>query len=156
MPYQPVESLRIDDLDPTDSEALVRMWRASFEFGVGIEDPHPIADQVAFLEEKLLPHYRLRVAWQGSTIVGFLASNSESIAQLYVRIENIGEGTGTRLVNLAKAESSGSLWLYTFPRNTRACRFYERHGFVVIERGFEPMWQLPDVKYRWVAGAKVA
>jgi ribosomal protein S18 acetylase RimI-like enzyme len=155
MSYQSVTSLRIDDLDPADSEALVRMWRASFEFGVGIKDPHPVADQVRFLEQKLLPHYRLRVAWQGCTIVAFLASNAESIAQLYVRIQNIGQGIGTRLVNLAKAESSGSLWLYTFARNSRACRFYERRGFIVIERGFEPMWQLPDVKYRWVSGANV-
>ena len=53
MPYQPVESLRIDDLDPADTEALVHMWRASFEFGVGIKDPNPIADQVAFLERRL-------------------------------------------------------------------------------------------------------
>lgn len=143
--------LRIVDFDPADTEPLVHMWRASFEFGVGIKDPHSIENQVAYLEEKLVPNYRLRVALDHSTLVGFLASNPESIAQLYVRVENIGQGIGTRLLDLAKAESSGSLWLYTFPHNTRACRFYERRGFVAIERGFEPMWQLPDVKYRWVA-----
>jgi GNAT superfamily N-acetyltransferase len=144
--------LRIADLDRGHVEPLVRMWRASFEFGVGIVDPHPITDQVAYLENELRPHYRLRVAWDGPTLVGFLAANPESIAQLYVRVENIGQGIGSRLVELAKTESSGSLWLYTFPRNTRACRFYERHGFVAVERGFEAMWGLPDVKYRWKAG----
>ena len=41
------------------------------------------------------------------------------------------------------------LSLYTFVRNVRACRFYERHGFVVVARGFEPTWQLEDVKYHW-------
>jgi ribosomal protein S18 acetylase RimI-like enzyme len=50
---------------------------------------------------------------------------------------------------LAKARSSGSLWLYTFARNAIACRFYEKHGFVVAERGFEPHWRLEDVKYVW-------
>ena len=146
-----LEPIRIYDFNPEDSRAVVDMWRASFEFGVGIKDPHPIEDQAAYLEERILPLNRVRVAWEGSTIVGFLASSQESIAQLYVRVENIGQGIGTQFVNLAKAESSGSLWLYTFAQNTRGCRFYERHGFVEVDRGFEPTWQLPDVKYRWRA-----
>ena len=46
--------------------------------------------------------------------------------------------------------SSGSLWLYTFARNYGARAFYERNGFVAIAFGFEPKWQLRDVKYQWV------
>ena len=38
--------------------------------------------------------------------------------------------------------STGSLTLYTFARNRIACEFYERHGFVAVAHGFEPMWQL--------------
>lgn len=145
--------IRIADFDPADAAALVRMWRASFEHGVGITDPHPLEEQMAYLREKVMPDYRVRVAWRDKTIVGFLASNPESIGALYVRVENIGEGIGTRLLSLAKAESSGSLWLFAFARNARACRFYERRGFVALARGFEPVWQLPDVKYGWVRPA---
>jgi len=147
-------ALRIAEFDPADTEALVRMWRASFELGVGVKDFHPIQEQVRYLRETLQPAYRLRVAWEGDALAGFLASNEESVAQLHVRVERIGHGIGTRLLALAKAESSGSLWLYTFAQNTRARRFYERAGFVAIEEGFEPMWQLPDVKYRWVRGGR--
>lgn len=151
-----MSALRIADFSLSDSDALVRMWRTSFEYGVGITDHHPIEEQVAYLREKLIPAYALRVARQGNAIVGFLASNPESIAQLYVRVENIGQGIGTRLLNLAKAESSGSLWLFTFQRNARACRFYEHNGFTAIARGFEPMWQLADVKYQWVRADSAA
>ena len=146
----PMAKIRIAEFDSADIDAVVRMWRASFEFGVGITDRHPLEEQIAYLREKLAPTHRLRVAWCDDAIVGFLASTPESIAQLYVRVDKIGQGIGTQLLQLAKAESSGSLWLSTFPQNTRACRFYERNGFVAVAHGFEPMWQLPDVRYRWV------
>ena len=149
-------AIRVTDFDPSDTDALVRMWRASFEHGVGVTDHHPLEEQVAYLREKLVPAYRLRVAWQGDVMVGFLASTPESIAQLYVRVENIGQGIGTQLLALAKSAASGSLWLFTFQQNTRACRFYEHNGFVAIARGFEPMWQLADVKYRWARTGRAA
>ena len=141
--------IRFESFDPADALSLVRMWRASFEFGVGILDPHPIERQVAFLFEQLVPGNRLVVAKDGETIVGFCASNPQSVAALYVRVENIGRGIGTELLRRAQAESSGSLWLYTFARNPRARRFYERHGFVATAHGFEPVWQLDDVRYEW-------
>jgi len=142
--------MRVEDFRPTDTDALVRMWRASFEHGVGITDPHSLAEQVEYLRARVMPVHRVRVAKEAESIVGFLASNPESIAQLYVRVQNIGRGVGTQLLRLAQSESSGSLWLFTFAQNLRACRFYEHHGFVAVARGFEPMWKLDDVKYQWV------
>jgi RimJ/RimL family protein N-acetyltransferase len=47
------------------------------------------------------------------------------------------------------AASVGSLWLYTFARNERARRFYERNGFAAVAFGYEPFWQLEDVRYEW-------
>jgi GNAT superfamily N-acetyltransferase len=148
--------LRIEDFHPRDTDALVRMWRASFEYGVGIVDPHPLEEQIEYLRSKVLPVNRVRVTKEAESIVGFLASNPESVAQLFVRVENIGQGIGSRLLHLAKSESSGSLWLYTFARNACARRFYEHHGFVAVAHGFEPVWKLDDVKYQWVSRARVA
>ncbi len=149
-PLSAVDSLCIEDFRPREARALVDMWRASFEHGVGIRDPHPIEQQIEFLFAKVVPAFKVRVARRGGDIVGFLASNPESISQLFVRVADIGQGIGSRLLEIAKAESSGSLWLYTFARNTNARRFYERHGFSAIAFGFEPTWQLEDVKYQWV------
>jgi putative acetyltransferase len=145
-----MQTVHIEDFESTDTDALVRMWRASFEHGVGIVDPHSLEEQVEYLRTKVIPVHRVRVAKDDESIVGFLASNHESIAQLYVRVQDIGRGIGTQLLRLAQSESSGSLWLFTFAQNARACRFYEHHGFVAVAHGFEPMWKLNDVKYQWV------
>jgi len=128
---------------------LVDMWRASFEFGVGIVDPHPIEGQRSYFTGEVLPRNDVTVALRGGEIVGFLASSRESVAQLYVRVGCHRQGIGTRLLELAKECSGGSLWLYTFAQNAVARRFYERHGFVDRGHGFENMWQLEDVRFEW-------
>jgi GNAT superfamily N-acetyltransferase len=147
----PPARLRLRDFEPADVGELVPMWRQSFEHGVGVIDPNPIARQVAYFHEQVLPTHAVRVALVGDRLVGFCASNAEWVSQLHVRVEYIGQGIGARLLDEAKQRSAGSLWLYTFARNANARRFYERHGFVAVAFGFEPTWQLDDVKYRWVA-----
>ena len=145
-------------LEYTDEHAdeLVRLWRAAFEHGVGIIDPHPLDGQLAYFREKVLPSHRVRLAWDGGVLVGFVAANHNSVAQLYVRIDRHRRGIGSHLLSLAKRDCAGSLWLYTFQQNLVARRFYERHGFAAVEFGFEPVWKLADVKYRWIREAGAA
>ena len=128
------------------------LWREAFEFGVGITDPHPLSEQREAFCAHVLPNNCVTLAFSASQLVGFLAATAESVTQLHVRVGQHRQGIGSALLALAKAQSSGSLWLYTFARNRRACRFYEKHGFSVIQRGFEPHWKLEDVKYGWSAG----
>lgn len=61
---------------------------------------------------------------------------------------------GSRLLAWAKEQSAGSLWLYTFDRNAIARAFYEKHGFRIVARGFEPQWKLADVRYEWAAAPR--
>lgn len=145
-----VDDLRIAAFEPRDTDTLVRLWRASFEHGVGIIDPHPIDGQVAYFEREVRPRHAVRVAWRADEMVGFVASNDESVSALYVRVDCIGQGIGPQLLKLAQDASAGRLWLYTFARNARARRFYARHGFVDVKHGFEPFWQLEDVRFEWV------
>lgn len=140
----------ITDFRIEDANELVRMWRASFEHGVGIADPHPIEEQVAYLRNEVLPNHWVHVAREDELIVGFLACTALSISQLYVRVGHMQQGIGSQLLALAKRDSSGKLGLYTFARNLYARRFYEKHGFIRVTEGFEPIWQLEDVKYEWV------
>ena len=144
-----MDRLNVRPFEPGDVAELIAMWRHSFQHGVGIADPHPIEEQMDYFHKEVLPKNSVRVVLDGKHLVAFLASNAESVAQLYVRVGYIGQGIGSRLLALAKDESAGSLWLYTFARNTNARRFYERHGFAAVQHGFEPTWQLDDVKYQW-------
>ena len=127
------------------------MWRESFEYGVGVIDPHSIADQRQHFVNSVLPNNAVRMALLNEKLVGFVAATNESITHLYVRVGHHRGGIGTQLLAWAKAQSKGKLWLYAFVRNTVACAFYEKHGFKVVARGFEPNWQLDDIKYEWTA-----
>ena len=131
------------------ADELVAMWRASFEHGVGVVDPNPIAAQTEYFSTQVLPQHSVTVALRGGRLLGFAAYTRESVSQLHVRVGHLRQGLGSLLMDLMKQQSSGSLWLYTFARNAHARRFYEKHGFAIIAEGFEPTWQLADVKYEW-------
>lgn len=131
---------------------VVRMWRASFERGVGVVDPHPLEDQLAFLNRVVVPQNKVLLVLDDvdGPVAAFIAFSKEKVAQLYVHIDYQGRGIGKALLEVAKRESSGRLQLVTFARNTLARRFYERNGFREIGQGFESEWQLADVEYAWV------
>lgn len=144
-----MQPIVIAPFDTALTGALVRLWRASFEHGVGVADPHPIEQQTAFFVEQVLPRHEVRVALEGAVPVGFIAFDAESVNQLYVRVDRIGSGIGARLLQRAQEHAPGGLWLYTFARNTAARRFYGRHGFIEVAYGFEPSWRLDDVRLEW-------
>ena len=143
----------IVDYLPEHGPELVKMWRESFERAVGVVDPHPLPEQLRYLEEKVVPDNRVLVVLEESTlaVVGFMAATPESISQLYVHVDHQGKGVGSMLVGIAKQHSHGRLRLFTFEANKNAQRFYERHGFEVVARGFEKEWQLADIEYEWSA-----
>ena len=153
MPDHPAELV---EYASPHQEALIHMWRESFKFGVGVTDPHSIAEQAAYFETEILPKNSVCLALSAGQLVGFVAASRESVAQLHVRVRFHRLGIGSQLLNWAKGQSSGSLWLYTFARNTVAQAFYEHHGFRIVARGFEPSWQLEDIKYQWVTSQENA
>jgi GNAT superfamily N-acetyltransferase len=130
-------------------EPLVDLWRASFEHGVGRPVPHSVDDHRRYFDEHTLAETRVHLALHEGTLVGFGAFTPDAVVQLYVHVAHLGQGIGTRLLERAKANSRGKLWLYTFATNHDAQRFYEHHGFDVVERGFEPVMQLADLRYEW-------
>lgn len=151
MKHVEMDGITIVDYLPRYGPELVRMWRASFERGVGIIDPHPFEDQLRALEEKIVPQNRVLLALdtRTSAVIGFLAYTSETVSHLYVHVDHQGKGIGSMLLDIAKNDSGGVLRLFTFEANTRAQQFYERHGFKIIRRGFEEFWQLADIEYEW-------
>jgi ribosomal protein S18 acetylase RimI-like enzyme len=134
---------------PEFRERLVALWRDSFALGVGAPVPNPVDEHLRYFDEHVLTETRVQLALRDGELVGFVASTPQSVMQLYVHVGHLGQRIGTRLLDHAKAVSGGKLWLYTFVTNTNAQRFYERHGFDIVERGFEPVMQLGDLRYEW-------
>lgn len=128
---------------------LVGLWRDSFALGVGAPVPNPDADRRQFLDEHVRTPTSVQLALHDGELVGFCAFTTESVLQLYVHLDHLGQGIGTQLPDLAKANSGGKLWLYTFVTNAPARRFHARHGFDGVARGFEPVMQLGALRHQW-------
>ena len=90
-------------------------------------------------------------------LLGILVLNGAWVDQLYVDPAMTGHGVGAELLQLAKRERPSGLRLWTFASNTRAQRFYERHGFAETRRtdGRDNEEKAPDILYVW-DGAKPA
>ena len=144
-----MSKLIITPYEPDVLMDMVAVWRNSFQHGVGIIDPHPAEGLRNYFLSEVLPNHEVRLAMAGPEVVGVLASSATSVAALYVRVDHIGQGIGSILIEIAKRRSSGSLWLYTFAQNQNARRFYKKHGFAEVAHGFEPNWQLDDVRLEW-------
>jgi len=143
--------VELGDFDARRLDELIPMWRESVEAGVGIVDPHPLSEQRQYFLDSVLPNYGVRLALLDGQLVGFVAACPESVAQLYVRVGCQRRGIGTRMLDWAKHQSAGSLWLYTFARNRDARAFYARQGFTEVACGLESNWRLDDVRLQWPA-----
>ncbi len=85
------------------------------------------------------------------TLLGIVVLEGSWVDQLYVEPAMTGHGIGTELLRLAKRERPSGLRLWTFASNTRAQRFYERHGFIEARRtdGRDNEERAPDILYVW-------
>jgi 8-oxo-dGTP pyrophosphatase MutT (NUDIX family)/GNAT superfamily N-acetyltransferase len=77
------------------------------------------------------------------------AADPGHLDHLYLDPAWMGRGLGDRLLELADDRLGGSIDLWTHEVNAGARRFYERHGFTVVERtdGAGNEERLADVRY---------
>jgi len=107
------------------------------------------------LLERLIPSGGVTVAVRSEAILGMMATSRDSgvgwIDQLYLDPPAVGNGLGTRFVERAKLELGSPVRLYTFQANARSRRFYEGHGFQVLELGDGSGNEehCPDALYEW-------
>jgi len=86
-------------------------------------------------------------------VLGFSGVKDGELTHLYVDPAAQNRGVGSRLMEHAKAESAGGLYLWVFQKNEGARRFYERHGFQLVELtdGSGNMEREPDARYEWMS-----
>ena len=135
------------------AEVFLDSFHATYDFPLA----HPDDDVRSWIRDRLIPDRETWVATDGDAdarIVGLLALAPGWIEQLYVAPDRLGEGIGSRLMEVAKGGQPDGLQLWTFQVNQRARRFYERHGFVAVEQtdGSGNEERQPDVRYEWRGG----
>jgi len=155
---------------PSDSAALAKIlcdsWQAAYKYILTPEE----LERNTNLEARTTMFERLQKSSVGNIGIAFsdcnpcgmvssgksrdadLADYAEIVA-IYSLEEYWGKGVGCRLMRLAltelKRKGYKSVLLWTFEVNTRARRFYEKHGFVaddaVKDSGFG---NAKEVRYR--------
>jgi ribosomal protein S18 acetylase RimI-like enzyme len=104
-----------------------------------------------WIEHVVVAECEVWVAEAAGRVVGFAALRGDWLDHLYVAPAFQAGGMGRALLDIAKRERPEGLHLHVFQQNTEAIRFYERHGFVLVERsdGSGNEERLPDAHYGW-------
>ena len=137
-----------------DSEAVAEVWLRSFDAALPtVRRAHSDDEVRAWFRNAVVPYKQTWVAVAGTEVVGLLVLSDGWVDQLYLDPAWRGRGIGDRLIATAKQRYPDGLQLWTFQVNGPARRFYERHGFVEVERTYGQCNEErePDVRYSWRA-----
>lgn len=135
-----------------DAAPIADVWLRSFDAGLPtVRRAHTDDEVRGWIRDVLLDRHEVSVALVDGAVVGVLATSAGWLDQLYIDPDWQGRGIGSRLVELAKRQQPTELQLWTFQVNRGAQRFYERLGFVEVERtdGSGNEEREPDVRYLW-------
>jgi ribosomal protein S18 acetylase RimI-like enzyme len=135
-----------------DLETLVELWYRSWTNNLpNLKHPIPFKHWTHRFQSELVQRGEIWVAQQQVKIVGFLMiiKSDQWLDQLFVDVDFQGQGVGAILLNHAKTLSPTGLRLTTLQQNTKACRFYEHHGFTAVKLGVNALNKQPNIEYRW-------
>lgn len=114
-----------------------------------LHDPYTAEGDQAFFRDIFFPANTVWVSEDGAQLAGYIGFHAGWIDHLFIHPDHQGRGVGPRLLDLALADG-GERQLWTFQKNVRARRFYERRGFEVVRLtdGAGNLEREPDVLYR--------
>ena len=147
------DKVSLRKLELVDMPAAAAVHRASFNERLPtLAGLHTPEEDVGFWSAVVFKDCQVWGAEEGGRLVGVIAFLEDWIDQLYVLPEAQGRGIGCRLLDIAKS-TYPALSLWTFQRNKPARRFYEKHGFFVVDEsdGAGNEEKEPDVLYKWEA-----
>jgi putative acetyltransferase len=136
---------------PADADEIAALFSASRGLLTFLPPLHTLAEDRNFIVHHVMSDCVVTIAERDGTIAGFIAETPGWIEHLYVAPDAVGSGIGPALLDAAKSRQS-QIELWCFAANKRGRAFYERHGFVAVERtdGARNEEKLPDIRYRWV------
>lgn len=119
-----------------DVEAIASLWHSGWRDGhLGhVPDALHRHRQLADFRERVPARVaQTTVANHGSSVVGFVTVRGDEVEQIYVSQDARGGGTASALLRHAEQAISARhhvAWLAVVAGNTRARRFYEKHGWL--------------------------
>ena len=146
-------SSRLRPYRPEDEDAAIALWLKTWQ------QAYPSIDFSARLpwwrerwRIEMVPNAAIIVAEEAGELVGFVTIDATGyLDQLVVAPDRWGSALAAMLVNEAKRLSPDRIMLLVNTDNTRAIRFYERHGFVHAGEDVNPTSGRPVLKMAWTA-----
>jgi GNAT superfamily N-acetyltransferase len=141
-----------------DAEAVAAVYLRSFRAAYRFPLAHTDEEVRAWIGRVVIPERETWVAVDRGVVVGMMVLDGAELDQLYLLPGWTGRGIGSRFVELAKGLRPQGMGLYTFQVNVGARRFYERHGFVLVDEndGSRNEERQPDVRYAWPGAGGLA
>lgn len=138
-----------------DAPEVARVLRASRVAVIPLIPPpvHTPVEDVEWVRNHLIPNTDVWLAVDGPRLLAVMAMRPGWLDHLYVAPGSTRHGLGSLLVDQAKSRSPAGLELWVFESNLPARAFYERHGFVAVERtdGSGNEERAPDIRMVWPA-----
>ncbi|HEX3700321.1 MAG TPA: GNAT family N-acetyltransferase [Phenylobacterium sp.] len=135
-----------------DAPAIAAVLRTTFRVSLPfLPELHTPEQDLWFVREQMLVRDEVWVVEAGGgAIAGFVGFREGWIDHLYVHPDWQGRGLGPELLSKPlQYRQARRLW--TFQKNARARKFYEDHGFKLIELtdGAGNEEKEPDALYEW-------
>jgi len=137
----------------SDIEAVVKLWWETWhQTFPEIKHPQSYSAWKARFQDDLAIRGNIWVAGVETCIVGFMVVMEEEkeLSQLFVDLHYQNQGIGKALLEKAKAICPQGLRLTTLQSNTKACLFYEKHGFKPGKLSKNKINGQPNIEYRWI------
>ena len=141
-------TLKIRRAGLADTDETTAVFSASFKSMPGIPKIHSDEEDRAFIRG-LIANKETWVALRDGHIAGLACLDGDWLAHLYVHPDHQSRSVGYALFHTARLERPKGFQFWTFQKNKRARRFYEKLGCEPVEftdgRGNEE--RTPDVRY---------
>jgi putative acetyltransferase len=138
--------------DGADEDAAIELWRRTWQ------QHFPHIDFTARepwwrdrWRQELVPVARIMIAEQAGVLVGFVTVDPQTryLDQIVVAPEAWGSGVAAALLDAAKDLSPGGIELMVNKENARAIHFYQKHGFIYVGEGTNPVSGRPVDRMAW-------
>ncbi|MDF5719629.1 MAG: GNAT family N-acetyltransferase [Rhizonema sp. PD37] len=138
---------------PNDLENTVPLWyRTWHQTFPNLQHPQPYHTWKARFHNDLARRGEVWLAELENQIVGLVLviQETQELNQLFVDHVYQNRGIGSDLLNKAKEICPQRLTLQTLQQNTKACKFYEKHGFKASKLATNEINGQPNIEYYWV------
>jgi putative acetyltransferase len=147
---QPAATLR--PYREADEAAAIELWRQTWQ------QTYPAIDFAARVDwwrerwrSELVPNATIVMAEMAGTLVGFVTVETATgyLDQIVVAPRLWGAGVAEMLLEGAKRLSPARLALHVNVDNSRAVRFYQKHGFAIAGEDVNPGSGAPVYLMKW-------